>query len=300
MNDLASIFLPQSDKQDALWELYNTNTKLSPAHMPPVSAEADPIAQLNEAIRKLTIEEIEAAVGSGGKRYPTSETLALPEAFPAAINKPFGNILESRISEREFAISPLSIKTISGLCRIACGIKPSHVRTEETPTSRYVPSAGALYPLELYLFSAQPLTKRGKGDGGAEIWHYEPQQHNLERIVRCDLERIADCFQTWPEQFPPITAVITGVPKRQSWKYGARAYRYTVMEAGHAVQNILLGATAMNLSACPVVGFYDDRIHDLLDIDGVSEIALYTVWMGERPKQLRSVESNQRKTRNEQ
>lgn len=284
MHDLSSIFLIQPDTKDAVWELYHTNTKLSPCHMPPATTREDPVIELNDALRNRLIEEIEAAVGTGGKRYATTEKLALPAAFPDDFNKPLKTVLEMRSSQREFSPESLPHEQLSAICRIACGLK---LKTADhdglTAPSRYIPSAGALYPLELYLLSLTPLGGDGaSGSSTAEVWHYEPQTHCLERVFRCDPGRIRSCFQTWPESPPPIVALITGVPKRQSWKYGARAYRYTIMESGHAVQNIVLGAAAMDIHACPVVGFYDDALHDLLDIDGVSEVALYTVFLGKR------------------
>ncbi len=277
MNKLASIFLLQPDEKDAVWELYHANTKLSPWRMPTPADQNDPVAELNEALRKITIEEIESVVGTAGKRYATSERISLPGEWPSAFETSLGKAVELRSSRRDFAPAPLSTSQLAALCRVACGVKPVNAGSGDTTPSRCVPSAGALYPLELYLFAAQPFA--GMPDS-AGVWHYEPQNHHLERVVRCDADRISGCFQTWPDSPPPVAAVITGVPKRQSWKYGARAYRYTVMETGHAVQNMTLGAAVMGLNSCPVVGFYDDCVHDLLDIDGVSEIALYTVWLG--------------------
>ena len=62
---------------------------------------------------------------------------------------------------------------------------------------------------------------------------------------------------------------------RSRIKYGERGYRFALPEAGHAMQNILPGATALGLGACPVGGFIDDRLHDLVDVDRVEEAVLY-------------------------
>ncbi len=284
MHNLSSIFLIQPDANNTVWELYHVNTKLSPSRMPQATKPEDPAAELNDALRKIHIEEIEAAVGTGGKSYATTEKISLPADWPNGFDQPLKTVLEMRSSQREFSSESLSLKQLSAICRIACGLKVNATDQDGVVVPfRFIPSAGALYPLELYLLSFSPLNGGcASGPSTAEVWHYEPQTHCLERILRCDPGRIRSCFQTWPELPPPIVALITGVPKRQSWKYGARAYRYTVMESGHAVQNIVLGATAIGLNSCPVVGFYDDALHDLLDIDGVSEVALYTVFIGQR------------------
>ncbi len=242
----------------------------------------DPVAALNAAIRKTSIEEMEAAVGSAGKRYPTASRLLLPPDLPPAFSRSLGDVMKGRASDRSFSTSVLSLNEISALCRVTNGRNDHRLPVEDSPVAfRFTPSAGALYPLELYLLAVQPLQLDGN-DSRAEIWHYEPGNHCLERIHRCDSAVIASCFQTWPANPPPLVALITGVPKRQSWKYGPRAYRYTLLEAGHAAQNLVLATTALELNSCPVVGFYDDVIHDLLDIDGLSEVALYTVFIGRK------------------
>jgi SagB-type dehydrogenase family enzyme len=74
--------------------------------------------------------------------------------------------------------------------------------------------------------------------------------------------------------------VLTGVFGRSKIKYGERAYRFVLLEAGHAMQNICLTGTVLGLGACPVGGFIDDDINDLLNVDGVEEAALYAVTIG--------------------
>ena len=283
MKDLTSIFLLQPDPKDDLWEIYHANTKLSPRIMPPASDLKDPVAELNAAVWKTRIEEMEAAVGSGGKCYPTAPKIVLPDILPQTLHQPIEKIIRERASERSFAAPQISIEEIAALCRLACGENPDRPRPGDWPIPfRNTPSAGALYPLELYLLAPLPIESELSGPQ-AEVWHYQPGGHSLERIHRCDPSRIIGCFQTWPEDPPPLVALLTGVPKRQSWKYGARAYRYTLLEAGHAAQNLVLVATALGLHSCPIVGFYDDALHDLLDIDGISEVALYSVFIGRKP-----------------
>ncbi len=280
MPDLASLFLLEGDPEDHLWELYHANSKLTRFALPPARLEEDPVAALNQEVRKTKIAEIETAVGTGGKRYSTAEGIELPSGFPPALSMPFREVLEKRASLRDFGGATISLENLSALVSSANGTNRVRSSSErlDVPT-RFIPSAGALYPLELYLLAPQPLA--GPEESAAEgVWHYEPNEHRLERILRCPPERIRTCFQSWPENPPSLVAVFTGVPKRQTWKYGNRAYRYTLMEAGHAAQNLILCAAALNLRACPVVGYYDDAVHDLLDIDGLNEIALYCVFLG--------------------
>ena len=280
MKVLPSLFLNTQSPNDELWENFHVNTKLSEKTNPPVSAAADPIQSLNTAVNTLHITEIEVVVGGGGKKYPTAHFISLPSFSFEGVSKCFGKVLQDRASSQTFSGRSLSLNEIAMLCQISGGRNPKRfLLSDSHNAARFVPSGGALHPLELYLLFPKPIQSES-GNAGAEVWHYEPGEHRLERIACVPLQTIKNCFQYWPDPGPSVVFLYTGVPKRQSWKYGARGYRYTILEAGHAAQNLLLCATSMELRACPVASFYDDALHDLLDIDGVSEIAIYSAFVG--------------------
>ena len=69
---------------------------------------------------------------------------------------------------------------------------------------------------------------------------------------------------------------------RSSFKYGQRAYRFALLEAGHVAQNLLLAAEGLDLGALPVGGFFDDELNRLLQLDGCQEFVVYLVLMGHR------------------
>ncbi len=69
---------------------------------------------------------------------------------------------------------------------------------------------------------------------------------------------------------------------RSRFKYGARAYRFTLLEAGHVGQSFLLAAAALGLATTPLGGFYDRRVDEFLGIDGIHEAALYLLPVGTR------------------
>jgi len=77
-----------------------------------------------------------------------------------------------------------------------------------------------------------------------------------------------------------LLLVITAMFGRTKIKYGERGYRFVLLEAGHVAQNICLAAVGMNLGACPIGGFVDDLVHEVLDVDGVDEAAIYAVAIG--------------------
>lgn len=156
--------------------------------------------------------------------------------------------LARRRSVRQFNRQTLTLAQVGQLMWAAQGI------TEPVRRFRTAPSAGATYPLEIYVIAP---------DGH---YHYVPSTHRLERLGRDDLRGplavVAgnqDCIRD-----AALNVVITAVFSRTSKKYGERAVRYVHLEAGHAAQNILLQATALGLGGVSVGAFYDDQVQQLL------------------------------------
>lgn len=156
--------------------------------------------------------------------------------------------LAHRRSVREFTPEALTERELSQLLWAAQGIT-------HTEGLRTAPSAGALYPLELYVASS----------GG--FYHYEARPHQLTRLSDRDPRaamRRAALDQEAIIQAPTVF-VIAAVYERTSHKYGAaRTPRYVHMEAGHAAQNLLLEAVALGLGAVPIGAFEDDALQKAL------------------------------------
>ncbi len=171
--------------------------------------------------------------------------------------------LAARRSVRSFAVEALTERQISQLLWAAQG------RTDG-PRHRTAPSAGALYPLEIYLVLP----------GG--IHHYEPEGHRLTRLSEGDargaLHRAALSQDAVREA--PAVFVIAAVYARTEVKYGRdRTPRYVHMEAGHAAQNLLLEATALGLGAVPIGAFEDARVKAALALPTNNE-PLYLIPVG--------------------
>lgn len=158
--------------------------------------------------------------------------------------------LRGRRSVRSFSQSPLTAAEIGQLLWAAQGITdPRGYRTS--------PSAGALYPLEIYLVDAQGVHR------------YLPRDHALSTVV--DGNRIEALFAAALEQDAvreaPVTIVVAAVYQRTAAKYGTeRAPRYVHLEAGHAAQNILLQAVSLGLAAVPVGAFRDAQVQSALGL----------------------------------
>lgn len=152
--------------------------------------------------------------------------------------------LQRRRSVREFTNEPLSAGELSQLLWALQGVThPEGLRT--------APSAGALYPLEIYV--ALPHG----------FYHYEPERHELRRITPDDRRRAIHRAALQQDSIlqAPAVFVLTAVYDRLARKYGdARARRYTDMEAAHAAQNALLEAVALELGGVPIGAFHDARL----------------------------------------
>ena len=164
--------------------------------------------------------------------------------------------IKKRGSVREFSSRPLSLQDLSQILWAAQGI------TEKEISKRACPSAGALYPLEIYV-----VVKNIKGlEPG--IYHYEVFQHRLELFSRGSYsERLADaCLGQLFISEAPAVIVISAEYERITWKYGERGVRYVHMEVGHCGQNIFLQAEALGLATVPVGAFWDREVQKVMGI----------------------------------
>ena len=178
--------------------------------------------------------------------------------------------LLKRRSVREYAELPLTLEEVSQLLWAAQGI------TTEWG-GRTAPSAGALYPLEVYMVAGN-VKKLAPG-----VYKYKPERHELVKVkdgdVRIELAKAA-LGQTWVRE-GAIDIVIAAVYERTTKKYGDRGVRYVHLEVGHAAQNIYLQAAALNLGMVTVGAFYDDRVKDVLNMAG-NEVPLYVIPVGRK------------------
>ncbi|MFD2082863.1 SagB-type dehydrogenase domain-containing protein [Actinopolymorpha cephalotaxi] len=239
---------------DSLAELYHENSKTR--RRPGASGP--------------TAEAIQA-MSHGFKVYANSPSTPLP---PPALLPPgsdsLGHALRTRRSVRRYEQGPLPIRVLGDVLFSAYGM-----RDPELPF-RTVPSAGGLYPLELYLVNLEA------GELPVGAYHYDLRRHSLDLIPdHGPVAQLRDCIFV-PEAGETAAAmiVITGVFGRSRIKYGERAYRFAHLEAGHVGQNIALTCTCMGIGFCPFGGFVDDEVNNLLNLDGVDEAAIYLGTLG--------------------
>ncbi|MCS7145147.1 MAG: SagB/ThcOx family dehydrogenase [Nitrososphaerota archaeon] len=178
-----------------------------------------------------------------------------------------------RRSRRDYRREPLSLGEVSQLLWAAQGITAPQVWTG----LRTAPSAGGLYPLEVYV-----VVREGGVDGlEAGVYHYHPHKHELSLVAEGDLSRslMRACVdQEWVGA-AAINIVFTGVVERTRVKYGARATQYVFQESGHAAQNIYLQAEALGLGCVVIGAFYEDEVRRVLGVSG-EELPVYVIPVG--------------------
>jgi len=127
---------------------------------------------------------------------------------------------------------------------------------------RTAPSAGALYPLEVYLVLGNVA---GLPTG---VYRYRPDAPELIQLGSVDLrkELASAAYGQSFMQSAPAVLVITGVYERTRKKYGQRARRYVHMEVGHAVENVYLQAEARGLGTLVMGAFDDERVQAVLGL----------------------------------
>lgn len=206
------------------------------------------------------------------KEYQRFPKFYLP--IPKKINKTsLFSILKKRRTRRNFN-KKISINDLSILLFFSSGI--SFIGKNFHSSRRFYPSAGARYPLEIYLFIYSNIQNLIKG-----VYHYNVKDHSLELIKKGSyLFLCKKCFVQSNKLLlnrNTILIIISSFFGRTSIKYGELAYKLNLLEAGHLAQNICLISTALNINCCPLGWLKEKEITKILKINPLKEIILYSL-----------------------
>ena len=196
-----------------------------------------------------------------------SEMIKLPEPVQDSKTS-IEKAIRERRSVRSFKESPLTLAEVSQLLWAAQGItSPRGLRT--------APSAGALYPLEMYLVAGNV---DALPDG---VYHYRPIRHELVRVIAGDKrpELCAAALGQSSVRNAAAVIVFVAVYERTTGKYGERGIQYVYMETGHAAQNVALQAVPLNLGTVVIGAFQDAEVRKVLKMSG-REQPLYVMPVG--------------------
>jgi SagB-type dehydrogenase family enzyme len=189
-----------------------------------------------------------------GQAMVNPSSIKLPEPLTDS-GASFEQVLSLRRSVRTFTAEPLTLSEVAQLLWSAQGITGHN-------GLRTAPSAGALYPLEIYLVAGN-MTDLQTG-----VWNYLPHNHRLKHLggtdIRAPLAHAA-LEQAWIREAAAVV-IFTAVFERTSRKYGERGMRYVHIEAGHAAENLFLQAVSLDLNSVVVGAFRDDAVRNTLGL----------------------------------
>jgi SagB-type dehydrogenase family enzyme len=200
------------------------------------------------------------------KEYPNSERIPLLEPQTQE-GLTLWEVMRKRRSKRAYTNEPITLEELSKILWATQGIT-AHVSGHALRTA---PSAGALYPIETYLW-VNRITNLKQG-----LYHYAVQSHELELLKEGNFSK--EVAQGALDQKmagdAAVTFIWSAIIERSRWKYLQRAYRYIFIDVGHIAQNLALAVEALGLGSCQIGALYDDEMNTLLDLDGIEESVIY-------------------------
>jgi SagB-type dehydrogenase family enzyme len=203
--------------------------------------------------------------------FATSAEVQLAPAGDTILTR----LATKRASCRAFAPKLLPLSLLSTILWGSYGISRSErmLSAGAVALLRPVPSAGGLFPLEIYLLSQRV---EGLCDG---LHHYNVRHHSLQTLERGAMfERFAPAlFMYDAVKNANVIIFLAAVFKRTQKKYGPRGYRYILLEAGHVAQNVCLLAADANLSTLCMGGYSDGQVNRLLGLNALEEGVVYSV-----------------------
>jgi len=186
----------------------------------------------------------------------------------------FWDVMVRRHSTRSFSKEPLSLMDLSLLLFGMEGL----TRIFTQFSYRITPSAGGLYPIEVY-----PIINNVEGLQKG-VYHYNIPEHSLELIKSGDFSSAVGegCLGQKMAYNSAVNFIFTAIIERSKWKYLQRCYRYIYLDCGHIGQNFYLVAEALGLGVCTIGAIFDDELNKILDIDGKNETVIYVGVVGRK------------------
>lgn len=213
------------------------------------------------------------ATSRGGRALEHRPSIQLPEPLPTAGDDRLGELLRTRRSPDRFSGGPApTLEELSRWCHQTAGATATIGGLYE---GRPYPSGGGLRPCDLFV----SLDETPDVPGGT--YHYNAARHALEHYCDATPERYG-ATTPQPETFDGVSAVwiVVCAVWRSRFKYAQRSLRFSLLEAGHMAQNIVLSVMPDGHGGRPIGGYFDDEVADLLQVDGVHEFPVYMVVTG--------------------
>ena len=202
-----------------------------------------------------------------------SDAPSLPDPV---LTPPLSKMLDLRASCRRFSPEPLAIAHLGALLHAGYGVIGKADVNDLEFDHRPVPSAGALYPLHIFVLV--------RAVAGAKLgtYHYDPSTHQLTPVgARPDDATIATMFLAQPYVATASAIIVMAAEMGKTLeRYADRGYRYVLFEAGHVAQNIALCAAGTGVGNLELGGFLDGQLASVLQIDDAAVVPLYAAAVG--------------------
>ncbi len=212
------------------------------------------------------------------KVYPTIEPLPLPRDVPqTGVAALFA--ISGSVPSADGNAAP-DLQDLARILYFSAGITKQGQYPEGEIYFRAAACTGALYEIELYVVT-------GDLDGlDAGVYHFNPADVSLRLLRTGDFRgNLAHATAAEPSVArAPVMIVCTGTYWRNAWKYQARTYRHFGWDNGTLLANLLAVSAAARLPAEIVLGFVDDEVNGLLDLDTRREVSLSLVAIGHTSK----------------
>lgn len=222
---------------------------------------------------KMTENEINDNTAPGPEEQQLTYILPIPETdSDTSVEK----ALASRRSHRSFLDKAITVEQLSQILWAAYGVtEPDLSDPVLRGGLRTAPSAGAMYPLEIYAIVGNvEAIEPG-------VYRYISGEHKIVRTVDRDIReelREAALGQSMIGQAPALV-FYSAVYERTTERYGDRGRSYVLIELGHSAQNVYLQAEALQLGTCASGAFTDGNVKKILDLPADEE-PLYIMPIG--------------------
>ena len=244
-------------------------------HPPAVQQRIDRILAFHEASKKQDAQPHPEHRPSPFRVFAEAPKVALPTKL---LDIPTGTL---RIMESGLAALPESMKsppqdiqTLATWLNLAAGITGKTTVDDSPHYLRSYPSAGALYPTEVYVLA---MSIDGLEPG---LYHFSAKEFSLRRL-RGAAESIAHIRRGRPDldilSKMPALVLISAICWRSAWRYGSRGYRYCGLDAGHLIENFVISGTGLGMQTLVRMHLNERNTRELLGLEKPSPFGCYEI-----------------------
>lgn len=204
---------------------------------------------------------------------PAKTQVPLRTTFPHLRPKYLHEVIASRRSLRQYGVGNLSFEELSYLMFETARVD----EIRQHAMFRTIPTGGATNAMETYLY-VHRVDDLPRG-----LYHYQQTSHTLQLLDDAtDLPvRVNEALYRQLRE-ASVCVILTTVPARSEYKYGACAHKMIAMEAGHAAQNLSLASEVVDAGACCIAAYDQEAMDQLLGLDIEQEFVTYAITVGKK------------------